>query len=305
MLSQALSYASRPSRIFIRSDDAIDRAGSGTPSNFVLPLIENVLDCKAVQLLSCRIPNDIPQVPNYQRYFIYRVGTSYRAFMLDHNVGYSQRYYADFTALVAQLNVDSAYWIPFTGTPLKRSDFLAAVAQTPDVTFSYDSATRKIAMNNVTIASTITLGSEQDFVYIISSQEVVKPYLYLNFLLGYETRRSFISQFPPLTPASTYYPLGWANLVGTQTIYIVSNLVMNGTYTSDGLRNVLEAVPVANTPILDIITYQSSQRHYIYSVPSTIGTITIQLLDENGQQIYLPENSQVELTIGCVYEGEI
>jgi hypothetical protein len=303
MLMNHLSYASRPSRIFIRSDDAIDRAGTGTPSNFVLPLIENILDCKAVQLLSCRIPNALPQIPDYQRYFIYSAGGQLRAFMIDHNVLYSQRYYADYTALAAQLTIDAAYWIPYTGTQLNRASFMAAVAQPPDVSFAVDPVTRKILMTNIS-GVPIQLGSELDFQNIIVPAEVVKNYLYLNFLLGYETRPSVIATLPPLAPAAVYTPPSWANLVPTQTIYIRSNLVMNGTYTSNGTRNILQTIPVL-VPSLGIINYQSSQRHYIYSVPSTIGTITIELLDDNGQPIFLPENAQTEFEVGCIYEDEI
>lgn len=312
----ALSYASRPSRINIRSDDAIDRAGTGTPSNFVLPLVENVLDCKAVQLLSCRIPNTIPQIPDYQRYFIYSVTlggvTQLRAFMIDHNVPFSTKYYPDYTALAAQLTIDAAYWIPYTGTKLTRADFVAAALQAPDVSFALDSNTRKIVMSSINILSpdVLQLGSENDFSTVIVTREVVKDYLYLNFLLGYETRPQILALDPginnllPLTSPNLYVPPSWANLVPTQTVYIRSNLVMNGTYTSDGNRNILQTVPVL-VPTLGIIAYQSSQRHYIYSVPSTIGTITIELLDDNGQAIYLPDNAQTEFEIGMIYEGEI
>lgn len=299
----ALSYASRPSRVFIRSDDAIDRAGTGTPSNFVLPLAENVLDCKAVQLLSCRIPNAIPQIPDYQRYFIYRVGGQLRAFMLDHNVLYSTRYYADYTALAAQLTIDAGYWIPYAGTKLTRANFVAAAPSAPDVSFAVDPTTRKITMT-VIGGSPVFLGSEFDFANIIVSQEVIKNYLYLNFVIGFETRPQILALEPPTAPAGTYFPPSWANLVPTQTIYIKSNLVMNGTYTSDGNRNVLQTVPVT-VPTLGIIAYQSSQRHYIYSVPSTIGTITIELIDDNGQPLFLPDNAQTEFEIGMVYENEI
>jgi len=304
MLMNALSYASRPSRIFIRSDDAIDRAGTGTPSNFVLPLIENILDCKAVQLLSCRIPNAIPQIPDYQRYFIYNAGGQLRAFMIDHNVLFSDRYYPDYAALAAQLTLDAVFWIPYTGTPLTRADFVAAVAQpAADVSFTVDPATRKILMTNIS-AGNIVLGSEANFQTIIIASEVVKNYLYLNFLLGYETRPAVIAALPPLAPAAVYTPPSWANLVPTQTIYIRSNLVMNGTYTSNGTRNILQTVPVT-VPTLGIVVYQSSQRHYIYSVPSTIGTITIELLDDNGQPIFLPENAQCEFEVGCIYTDEV
>ncbi len=295
-----ISFASRPSRIFIRSDDAIDRAGTGTPSNFVLPLVENILDAKAVQLLGCRIPNVMPQVPDYQRYFVYQVGGQYRAFMLDHNVPYSWEYYADYTALAAQLTLDAGFWIPYVGVPLTRADFVAAVAQVPDVSFAVNAGTRKIEMTNLN-AAPVTLASEAVVQGLFRVGEIVKPYLYLNFLLGYETRPSLV---PTIAPAGIYDPPSFANLIPTQTIYIATNMVMNGTYTSNGQRNILQTIPV-DVPTLATIVYQSSQRHYIYSVPQTIGTITIELLDENGQPIYLPENAQTEYEIGIVYEGEI
>jgi hypothetical protein len=306
-----ISYASRPSRIFVRSDDAIDRAGTGTPSNFVLPLIENILDAKAVQLLSCRIPNCLPQIPDYQRYFIYLYDdgvnpTQIRAFMLDHNVPYSTRYYADYSALVARLNIDAQYWIPYTpGTKLSRADFLAAVAQpSADVQFGVSTVNNKITISAVLAGVQIFLGSENNFTQVIVPQEVIKNYLYLNFLLGFETRPSALAVLPPLTTLNPYNdPPGWASLVYTQTIYIKTNMVMNGTYTSNGQRDILQTIPVT-VPPLAIIAYQSSQRHWIYSVPNTIGTITITLIDENGQEIFLPENAQTEFEIGLIYEGE-
>lgn len=296
-----ISYASRPSRIFVRSDDAIDRAGTGLPSNFVLPLVENILDAKAVQLLSCRIPNVMPQIPDYQRYFVYEVGGQYRAFMIDHNVAYSFRYYPDYTALAAQLTIDAGYWIPYTGTPLTRADFVAAPLNGagPDVSFAVDPITRKLLLTNLN-AAPLTLAPESIVQGLFQTGEIVKPYLYLNFLLGFETRRGFV---PTIAPAGVDTPPSFANLIPTQTIYIATNMVMNGTYTSNGQRNVLQTIAV-DVPTLSTIVYQSSQRHYIYSVPKTIGTITIELIDENGQAIFLPENAQTEFEIGIVYDGQ-
>lgn len=298
-----VSYANRPSHLYIRSDDAIDLRTTGSPSNFQLPLVENILDAKAAQLLSAQIPLAIPQVPNYQRFFVYKTSpTTFKAFMLDHSVaGISYANYSDYAALVAQLQIDRAYTLTWTpGTKWTYADFAAAPSSAPDVSFSLTTNTRQILMTNTT-GGFVGLASEAEVQSLFAPGIIRKPYLYLNFLLGYDT---LPSQVPTLAPAQTYTPPSFPKLQPTQAIYIRANFVMNGSQDSSQIKNVLAAIPVG-VPTLQIVEYQSTQRHYTFAVPPTIGAIEIALFDDNNQPINLPENAQTCFDIGFVYEEDV
>ena len=298
-----VSYANRPSHLYIRSDDAIDLRTTGTPSNFQLPLVENILDAKAAQLLSAQIPLVIPQIPNYQRFFVYKTSpTTFKAFMFDHSIaGISYLYLPSYPSVVTQLNIDRGYTLTWTpGTQWTYNNFALAGASAPDVSFALDTTTRKITMTNIA-GGPIYLASEAEVQSLFAPGIIRKPYLYLNFLLGYDTLPSQISDIPA---AAVYTPPSFVKLAPTQTIYIRANFVMNGSQDSSQIKNVLAAVPV-QVPTLGVVEYQSTQRHYTFAVPPTIGAIELSLYDDNNQPINLPENAQTCFDIGFVYEEDV
>lgn len=438
-----LAHANRPARVFIRSDDAVDRSGGGNPSDFTYPLSENILNAKAVQVLGCRIPNIFPQVPNYQRWFLYMLtdafgAVQYRGFRLN-ALSDSVRYFANYQDLVDQLNIDAAFWVQFNdvGVPQTTTEsYIAALqpGQLKDVAFSYDIMTRKIITTNVATAPTtlgiqltagvnnrlkffpansinqpvyvdiapglyigatnlatamnaafiakafpmtvsvvnattlsyawsgasglyymgfafnpsnpdpnyplnlaqgtaaalgfvfgsgfytngspfqnpnpigfnvpptapkLQLASIAQSVLMLAPSELVKPYLYLNQILGYNVG----SPQPaiPVTGSVPIVPFSFPNLVRTQTIYIQSNVTLNGTLTSNGLRNVIQTIPVT-VPQLGVQAYQSTQPHYIYNCPENLAAISIRLIDENGQYLPMTLNAQTEFELGFLYD---
>lgn len=444
-----LSHANRPARVFIRSDDAIDRAGSGNPGNFLMPLTEPIMEAKGVQLLSARIPNIFPQVPDYQRWFFY-VLTDFdgferiRGFRLCATTE-RQRFFVNYQDLCDQLNDDAKYWIEFDVNESVTSQSYLAQAITPnapDVAFEYSALTRKILTKNVApvplsgaleltsglnntllfrrvygtsggsisywrvevpagyysnindlaaaiqtqissfsigipmtvtvvngqlnwtwgaaqpftswylhcakledqlnrypevlarnsthafgfiygtqhfqtpgtvlvtspvgnttpAAPTLQLASVEEAAMVLDRVELVKPYLILNQILGYN-----VGELQPAVPVGTgvtIWPASFGDLVRTQTIYIKSNLTLNGTLTSNGMRDVLQTIPVS-VPPLGVISYQSSQPHYIGAVPNNITSISIQLYDENGQPLPMTLNAQTEFEIGFIYEDSV
>lgn len=437
-----LAHTNRPARLFIRSDDAIDRAGSGNPGDFQMPLREPILEAKGVQLLSARIPNIFPQVPDYQRWFIY-VTYDYQGFR--HIRGFRlcasterQRYFANYADIVEQLNDDAKYWVELDAAkPLSTSRYLslALTPGTPDVQFEYDARNRKINTRNVCIAppssiyqlvsgfnnvmqisatdaggnidyrnivvapglyantadlavamtnalsvgavplavsspvngqlqytwidsnvpitfalvfnattnypvtlaqnsalafgfsypytntqvignsfvnnqaipfdnptapSTLQLASVAEAAATLVYTELVKNYLFLNQILGYNVGELQ----PPSGPVATggvIVPVSFCDLVRTQTIYIQSNLTLNGTMCSNGMRNIIQTIPV-NVPQLGVISYQSSQAHYIWNTPENIMNINIKLIDENGQPLPMTLNAQTEFELGFLYD---
>lgn len=438
-----LAHANRPARVFIRSDDAVDRSGGGNPSDFVYPLSENILNAKAVQVLSCRIPNIFPQVPNYQRWFLYMLtdftgAVHYRGFKLN-AVSDTVRYFANYQDLVNQLNIDAAFWVEFNdvGVPQTTTEsYLTALqpGQPKDVSFTYDAASRKILTNNVApvppaagiqltagvnnrlkffaanpanpsvyidiapglyvgatnlatalnaafaakgfpmtasvvnattlsyswggasgayfmsfsfnsvnpdpnyplslaqgtaaalgfifpsgfytvsvpfqnpnpiafnvtpTAPTLQLASVVQSVQMLSKTELVKPYLFLNQILGYNVGSP--QPAVPVPAGIPIVPFSFPNLVRTQTIYIQSNTTLNGTLTSNGLRNVIQTIPVT-VPQLGVISFQSTQPHYIFNCPENLAAISIRLIDENGQYLPMTLNAQTEFELGFLYD---
>lgn len=442
-----LAHTNRPARLFIRSDDAIDRAGSGNPGDFLMPLREPILEAKGVQLLSARIPNIFPQVPDYQRWFLYQLTDD---FGVKHLRGFrlcatseKQRYFANYADIVEQLNEDAAYWMEFdVRESMTANRYLAniSVANAPDVQFVYDAKTRKIHTKNVapvpvinqlqlvaglnncfrlnfnfypfnapnyllvnvapgiyntlddlataintaiaaaiagafnnplTVSvvggqlqwqwgtfnqyqkfglsfqpisdtayptllaqnSAITFGFAANFyneavignsvlstpvmqvpgtapglqlasVYEAAQSlyvtELVKPYLFLNQILGYNVGELQPSS-GPVASGGLIIPVSFCDLVRTQTIYVKSNLTINGTMCSNGFRDVLHAIPV-NAPQLGVISYEASMQHYIWAVPENIMTISIKLIDENGQPLPMTLNAQTEFELGFLYD---
>jgi len=295
-----VSYANRPSHLYIRSDDAIDLRTTGSPSNFQLPLVENILDAKAAQLISAQIPLVIPQIPNYQRFFVYKTGpTTFKAFMFDHSIAdVSYLYLPNYPAVVTQLNIDRGYTLTWTpGTQWTYNDFAAAGASAPDISFALDTTTRKITMTNIS-GGPITLASELEVQALFARGIIRKPYLYLNFLLGYDTLSSTV---PTIAPSGVYTPPSFVKLAPTQTIYIRANFVMNGSQDSSQIKNILAAVPV-EVPTLAIVSYQTTQKQLTFALPPTIGAIEISLFDDNNQPLNLPENAQTCFDIQFIYD---
>jgi len=440
-MQRFISHVNRPSHVFIRSDDAIDRAGRGNPGDFIMPITEPIMEAKGVQLLSCRIPNIFPQVPEYQRWFIYMM-TDYQGYK--HVRGFRLcatsdrlRYFVNYQDLVDQLNDDCKYWTEFdmrTVTSSRAYLSLGLVPSTPDVQFEYSALTRKISCKNVALAppdnsyqlvsgvnnimmttntdnggnvvyvpvavapglyantsdlalamtnalaaaevplavsspvagqltyswiasavpltfalvfnassgypATLAQNSATAFgfsypytnVQVIGNSfnnnqaipfaiiptppllqladvtlvqqslqytELVKPYLFLNQILGYNVGE--LQPLVPLVQGARIEAISFGDLVRTQTIYIQSNVTLNGTLTSNGMRNILQTIPV-NVPPLGVISYQSSQPHYIWNVPGNINNITFRLLDENGQPLPMTLNAQTEFELGFLYD---
>jgi hypothetical protein len=95
----------------------------------------------------------------------------------------------------------------------------------------------------------------------------------------------------------------FANLSGTQTVYVTSSITSNGAQTvSNTSRSIIAAMPVSTKPNT-VITYEPSFVHWIWSVSSeSIMQISIDLLDENLQPIVFPFNGLVEIEIAILYE---
>jgi hypothetical protein len=302
MMRPLVSYANRPARLSILSDDAIDRAGAGLPSNFNYPLQENILDAKAIQLMSARIPNVFPPIPPYQRIFGYKlvnalgVVTAIKFFQIQHNSLLPDLIYANYAAVATQLNIDAGFTVTYTGTLLTKADLLAAPPSAADMTFAMNTGTQRLVLTNVNALNNIVLLTEQEITQYFVPNTFVKNYLTLNFLLGFETR------FPTIAPIlGTLEATSYIDLLRTSAIYIMSNLTLNGTLLSNGARNLLQMIAVQQ-PFLTVIDYLASTGQYTEAVPQTIGTISLYLLDDNLQPLDLPENAQTLFEIGFLYD---
>jgi hypothetical protein len=304
-MTSFISYANRPSRLSILSDDAIDRSGgSGLPNSFNYPLQENILNAKAVQLMAARIPNVFPPIPPYQRYFGYFIAGVPTFFMVQHDSPEPSLIYSNYAALATQLNIDAAYRVTWVGTPLRKADFLAAPLVGAELSFAMNVNTERIVATNLTLLP-ITLMTEFQISKYFAQGELVKNYLYLNFLLGFDTVNATIvpASLPPFV-IGTLEAVSYINLARTSAIYIMSNISINGSMLSNGDRNLLQMIPV-DVPFLNIINYQAATAQYTEAVTGTIGTISIYLLDDNLQPLIMPENAETLFELGFLYEDSV
>jgi hypothetical protein len=87
------------------------------------------------------------------------------------------------------------------------------------------------------------------------------------------------------TVIGTFLP----NIVRTRVIYVLSNISVNDSISTDGLRNVLAKVPV-NSQYGGFTTYNNYDFNFCKIVQSSYQNIEVSLLDEN----YEPYNLQIE-----------
>jgi hypothetical protein len=127
--------------------------------------------------------------------------------------------------------------------------------------------------------------------------------LTLNSLLGQPAEDDNWDYVAPRSPgAALVLPL-FANINGTQTVYVTSNITSSGAQTVSNLaRSVVANISVNTQPNVNIV-YMPQTIHWIWNVNGeAIAQVSISLLDENLQPIVLPFNTVVEIEFAFLYE---
>lgn len=261
-----MSFANQPVRLLISSDDL----ESGVGNNFAISLPEPLTGACKVDLIRAVIPNTGYNIPDYQNTFYYSLSTApsnLLTLVLSNN-----RYFAGLADLVAQLNTDST-------------------AQSSSITWSVNPATGT-GTGTYRITATYTGGGGA---YVIPAKSTAWTTQFaLNTRLGYANQgvgTAVISYVGTLLP----------NLIRSKVVYVLCNVVMNTSISTDGLRTALAKIPV-NSTFGGLTIYNPPLYAWNKLVPSNgYQNIQISLLDDQYQPYPLQKEEFCEFEIAFKY----
>jgi hypothetical protein len=340
-LSRAPAFANRPSSLILRSDDALQPGVEPPvvqPASFLLNLPAPVIGAKAMGVRQAVVKNVLPTVPDYQRWFIWQVTVAStgatRTFVARYLQGVAQplpivNSLQEWVPLLNQTvqpyapagvllggpvevppgqKVSLAWYLANLGAGMPDADLLPI--------FAADLTAQKIAIE-LPVASGAPYGPTD--VLILPGMNVVREIfdsgalaavstvtrydLLLNQLIGQPAQPAPWVYTAPRSPGAALVLPICANINGTQTIYVTSNLTQNGGKTvTNTARSIIATMPVNVKPNVNI-TFNPSVIHWIWSVANeSIMQVTVDLLDENLQPINFPFNGLTEIEVAFLYE---
>lgn len=346
----------RPDKVIIDSfsDPNLDSIGNNAYfSQFSNQLNTPILDVKGIQLLRCNYVN--PSLPlndfNGQLIFVYSRNTT-TAIPSDGSTFHVVRLLPSWYVPAASYTtyVKNEYFN--TGTELAAA--LTAAASTGgdstiynpswlvnDITFSFDTATRKISITGNTASNyyapvpadhpalqafltTYTgatpkgvkmnaLGSSGSYsaAMIQPLNKGVTMNSRLGFALSYNNRGIFwnansvqgcaTSTGVPQANTVATEADSWPIFLGTQNINVYLSVITGSGYDSRIAKNLLASIPVENAP-LGVNSYTlTSVEKPAKSVASEIYTLQINFTDDNGNPFYFLNNMNVQLELNIYY----
>ena len=250
----------------------------------------------------------------------------------DYTTGFTRnKYFNTVAELVAQLNLaastngdDSAY------NPLWQAG---------QVTFSYDSSTRRIAVagngttfiapaaaddplvlaslaNTTPVQTTINM---KGFNGTSGGQTVKQPYVAgvsmnarLGFAMAYASRGLYWTSsslvgcatstgFPSRSTSVPVVADTWPILIGSQNILVYTSITTGGGMDSLRGKNLLATVPL-EAPALNVNSYtESSVEKPSLATPNEIYEITVEFRDDYGIPVYFPPSYNAELQLSIFY----
>jgi len=339
-----VSRVNQPERVTLRSDDDDTNANNQNFFQFSVNLPTPVLNPKSADIIRATIPNAQINIPDYQLMFWYyvldtetetptitqlrcvRLYPSYWKEPDSYATFERNRYYLDPSDLVASLNLaaanDDLTYNPFWGSGT-------------DITFAYDSTTKKIsfegldgakyyapagyndpAVRSALLSNTITFPTYRGDG--TTGAGVVQPYAIgytLNLKCGFALSgrsvgiNSYSNGSLRLANSQNWPELGgtfmpgdsYPNLVYTSCVYLYTNILNGSSSTSNNRQNLLAVIPVNSAP-LGITNYISGMRTKQTTISQTIQNITIEMRDDADQPYLLPDNATVNVEIYFEYD---
>ena len=234
----------------------------GTGNNFNITLPEPIVGAKACDLIRATIPNSAYPIPSYQNRFYFQTSDLVGLQTL---VLTSNRYFANIPDLITQLNTD------------------ATNASLP-IIFSFSSTTARITVQHTNPSQTITLPPQSTY---------PTPF-FLNTRLGFTNPNGSLAFFG--ITANTI-----PNLIRTRVIYVLCNVALNDSISTDGLRTAIAKIPV-NSIFGGFTVYMPGIESFCKIVPTnSYQNIQVELLDENYQPYPIDIQEYVELEIKFIY----
>lgn len=328
-----VSAVNQPDRMFLSSANDSYNANTPTFSGFDNVFNSSVIEPKKCALIRAQIPNAFPSVPDYCLQFWYykwlvtsgtgadnrKAGNLRCIRLMPYNWSAPFSIYANMpanknwsnpNAMVADLNLAAA----------NDNDALNAYYTANDVTFSYDSNTKKISMtgtNSLYYYEPVGYASPNIGINVVNT--FVPDYLYgsvgtntmyqprvanqtLNMRLGYSQPLDGTGNWQFCKPGGTAIVFdGYPNLIYTQSYYIYASFLANSTVASNQSHNLLCAVP-CEAASLAVTNYVNQTNKWLSRLASNINAVRIDIKDDNGQPVPFQDTLNVNMEIGFVYD---
>lgn len=271
-----MSFANQPSRLLISSDDL--SYGSGNSFTCVLP--EPITGATKADLLRAVIPNTGYQIPPYQNKFYYFIsnvggGTTLQSFTFN-----TDQY------------IDGIINNPASGL-VSFAPFVTALNFSQGIlTFSYSVTTQRITVvPTVGGAVTVRIAPQSAWPLNTSTRAFA-----LNTRIGFTDADADKGAQTSIT--ATILP----NLIRSKVVYVLCNVVMNDSISTDGLRTAIAKVPV-NSTYGGLTIYQPPMLNFNRLVTQgSYQQITLQLLDDQYQPYPLTTDEFCEFEIIFKYD---
>ena len=330
-LSRAPAFANRPASLIARSDDALASSFYSVvaPASFLLNLGAPIIGAKAVGVKQAVIRNLIPTVPDYQRWFFYRIvgPTVDQMYVFKYLYNTAQPLPICLTndEFVTYINASTPFAVPVpAGTKVTEAWYaaqiaaanVAPVASRPIFAVNVDSGKMGIelpalgaplapfnAADKLVLPGINAVQAYVDDSLVAITNGVRRYDLTLNAIIGQPSETADWPYTAPRSPGAALQLPIFIDINGSQTVYVTSNITSNGAQTvSSVARSIIANISVDREPGGRIV-YMPQVIHWIWSVSSEgIAQVTIDLLDENLQPIVLPFNVVVEIELAFLYE---
>jgi len=354
-----MASVSKPDRLVMDaySDASIKSLGSsGVYSRFTNSLPQGVVGVRGLQLLRTNFVNSALQLNDYngQLFFLYykytdatatgialanmhcvRLLPSWYVPRASYTTYTKNKYFNTVTELVAALNAAAS----------TSGDSTAANPSwlVNDITFSYDTATRRISFvgntassyyspvayddpnvasffnNNASYTPRMIAFNSGAATWVAATNQ---PYVAgnlmnprLGFAMAYSTRGLWAGSGSVLGCAtSTQVPSAngttvegdsWPILIGAQNLNVYCSILGAGGQSSSGRKNLLACIPL-ETAGLNVASYTlSSVEGHVLSVAFEIYEITLDFTDDFGNPFYFPPNYNVQVEMNLYYKSPI
>lgn len=270
-----MSFANQPSRLLISSDDL----SYGIGNSFTCVLPEPITGAVRADLLRAVVPNTAYQIPAYQATFFYYISTVGGGATLQSFTINTQQYFDGITNVAPTTNVN--YGI------VQYLNNAQSV-----ITFGWSGTAQRITIAAAAGGgATVAVAPSSAWTTITNGRKFA-----LNTRLGFTDADA--AEGLGATNTASILP----NLIRSKVVYILCNIVMNDSITTDGLRTAIAKIPVNSTfggltqyqpPVLNwnrLITQGSYQQ------------ITISLLDDQYQPYPLNTDEFCEFEICFKYD---
>jgi hypothetical protein len=264
-----------PSRVYVSSNE---RDPGQTVTNFTCEIPTPIEEAVSFEIVNFVVPNILYPFTTNNSVLYYRRGGDVADRTFDFSTGS--------TPITTRQFSDGSQLATYLTTRIQTVD--------AQLSFTFDGLSAGGTLKLTLVASSGTVAVMAP----VDPAGNVRP-RFINYKIGY-TRIN-----DPSTPYSASdqgdTPI---NLIPTTCIYVASSLASAESLSTNGRRDILFQIPLS-AAFGTLVVYQSTLSGTVFSrPPSSIRSITFQLLDDNFQEVSLPESAVVSAEIHFLFEAQ-